>query len=50
MDFFSRQDIARQKTKLLVFCFILSIVVMILMIYAGAIVVHEFRNKGPLQK
>ena len=50
MDFFSRQDAARQKTKLLVFGFILSIVVMILMIYAGAIVIHAFRNKGPLQK
>jgi len=50
MDFFSRQDAARQKTKLLVFCFILSIVVMILMIYAGAISIHSFRNKVPLQK
>ncbi len=50
MDFFSRQDVARRKTKWLVFYFILSVVVMILMIYAGAIVIHSFRNKVPLQK
>ena len=56
MDFFARQDLARRKTKWLVFYFVLAVVLLVVAVYFIALVVfsgvqlshhHSYGNSGP---
>ena len=50
MDFFASQDLARRKTKWLVFYYVLAIVFMVLGIYAAVILVANYDRRGePMQ-